>query len=92
MDWSVIFVIIAFAAVLQLAFFWYYLRSGQRTDSVYPNVAGESGERHSGTTGQQQGPIKRIDGDQTIATCRECGFENPWDSTFTYCGNCVTKV
>lgn len=92
MDWSVVFVLIAFAAVLQLAFFWYYLRSGGQADSPYPTVTGESGEntpasgtnQHSATNSQPQ--------DEALITCQECGHENHWDQVFTYCANCVTQL
>lgn len=91
MDWNVVFAIVALAAVFQLAFFWYYLRSGQRRDSVYPNAAGESGETAS-VTGANQGHTTQMDTDETVVTCQECGFENHWEPTFTYCANCATKV
>lgn len=92
MDWSVVFAIVAFAALLQLAFFWYYMRSGSRTESVYPQAAGESGEhaRVSGGNKTTGGP--QSDGDTTVFTCGECGFDNHWDPTFTYCANCVAKL
>lgn len=91
MDWSVVFAIIAFAAVLQLAFFWYYLRSGQRSDSPYPAAAGESGE-NPGVSGSNSSTSSTQDDGEPVVTCQECGFDNHWEPTFTYCANCITKL
>ena len=89
MDWSVVFAIIAFAAVLQLAFFWYYLRAGQRADSVYPQAAGENA---SATGGNKSATGQAPAGDGDVVVCQDCGHDNHWDPTFTYCANCVAKL
>lgn len=91
MDWNVVFAIVALAAIFQLAFFWYYLRAGDRRESVYPNATGESGESSS-VSGAKRGHSRHLDDDDTIVTCQECGYDNKWESVFTYCANCASKI
>lgn len=92
MDWSVVFAIVVFAAVLQLAFFWYYLRAGQRADSPYPRATGESADNPAAHSGQQHRGGQSSAAGEDALVCPECGHENHWDVVFTYCGNCVTKI
>lgn len=93
MDWSVVFAIVILATVLQLAFFLYYLRSGQRTESVYPRAAGESMDTPSGAVRNQGAANTNTpEEDGTSVTCTECGYDNPWDPIFTYCANCTAPV
>lgn len=91
MDWGMLFAIVAFAALLQLTFFWYYLRAGQRHDSVYPSATSESSDNPGFSAGSQSSNTQGS-GDELHVTCSSCGFDNAWDSTFTYCANCVEKL
>lgn len=95
MEWGFILAIIGFAALLQLAFFLYFIKAGQSGDSVYPSAASESGEESSfNPTGQQSNASsQRPSTDEShLLTCQECGFENNWDAVFTYCANCTTQL
>lgn len=93
MEWGFILAIVAFAALLQLAFFWYFLKVGQRNESVYPKLAGDSGDDSAFVrSNQPQGHPTDHDGEGDRLTCQTCGFENEWDAVFTYCANCASKL
>lgn len=92
MEWGMLLAIVGFAALVQLAFFWYYLRLGQRNESVYPQATSESGDPT--VSNHQSGSRNRggAGADTPILTCQECGYDNTWNPVFTYCGNCVEKL
>ncbi len=92
MDWNVVFAIVALAALFQLAFFWYYLKSGQRRDSVYPSATGESSDNTTVPQGNQRASGHPTGGTDPVLTCSECGYENEWDPTFSFCANCASQI
>lgn len=95
MEWGFILAIIGFAALLQLAFFLYFIRAGQRGDTMYPSATSETGDDATFKSSNQQAKSSShtsTTGEGQILTCQACGFDNNWESVYTYCGNCATKV
>lgn len=87
--------IVGLATLLQLAFFWYYVRRGQGNDSIYPKLPGDSGDntaRASANVPAQAPGGGSPEGEDTVVRCETCGFENRWDPVYTYCGRCVSKL
>ncbi|MFP4591413.1 MAG: hypothetical protein ACLFMX_01685 [Halobacteriales archaeon] len=92
MEWSLLLAIVGVAALLQLVFFWYYLRAGQRSGQFGRPMTGEQrpatqagNEVDSRSTGAPRD-------EAPVVTCEQCGFDNQWDKVFTYCGNCLSKL
>lgn len=92
MEWGLLLALVAIAAVLQLMFFWYYLRLGQSGESVYASATSEStdhGTRSSGNNTVDRSPSSD---DDTLVTCPNCGFDNDWEPTYSFCANCIEKL
>lgn len=92
MEWSLLLAIVGVAALLQLVFFWYYLRLGQGSSQLGSPLTGEQG-----STGQVSNDVDRQSGgdprqEEVVLTCDQCGHDNEWDPIFTYCGNCLNKI
>ncbi len=96
MEWGMLMVLVGIAALLQLAFFWYYLRLGQSGDSTIPGPTSNSSDHGSGANSNpgvdKQGTNEADGGDDGVVTCPNCGHENEWEPTYEYCSNCVTKL
>ncbi|MFW6448165.1 MAG: hypothetical protein ACOC0X_01340 [Halobacteriota archaeon] len=92
MEWSLLLAIVGVAALLQLVFFWYYLRAGQRSGQFGRAVTGEQRPTTQGgnEVDRRGGGAPRDE--ELLVTCEQCGFDNEWDTVFTYCGNCLNKL
>lgn len=93
MEWGMLLAIVGLATLLQLAFFWYYIRLGRRNDSVYPSLTGNSSDnatQQASNTRSQ--PQRQAHDEKSTFKCDTCGFENEWDSVYTFCGRCVSKL
>lgn len=92
MEWSLLLAIVGVAALLQLVFFWYYLRLGQGSSQLGNPLTGDQG-----STAQASNEAERRSGgdprrEDLVITCDECGHDNEWDAVFTYCANCLNKI
>ncbi len=92
MEWSLLLAIVGVAALLQLVFFWYYLRLGQGNSQLGSPMSGDqtSSAQASNEADHRGGADPHRD--ELLLTCQECGHENEWDPVFTYCESCLTKI